>query len=115
MPGESRQCVFRPIGTTAGGKSPELTEIESSTNGLTEYTSGIQGADFKGAMCFARIGFDAIGNSFAYKLNRRGDRVTTREEIFTNNGGLDMYMDRHGSLVTTEVRYCARLRFNTLY
>ncbi len=110
MPGEERQCVFRPIGTTAGGKSPELTQIESSTNGLTEYNSGIQGADFKGAMCFARIGFDALGSSFAYKLNKRGDRITSREEIFTNNGGLDMYMDRHASLVTTEVRNSQNLR-----
>lgn len=101
-PGEARQCIFRPIGTTSGGKSSELTPIESSTNGLVEYASGIQGADFKGAMCLARIGFDAKGNSFAFALNARGDGITRREEIFTEIGGLDMYMDRHASLVVTE-------------
>lgn len=100
--GEARQCIFQPLGTTNGGKEPELSTIESSSNGLVEYTSAIQGTSYKGAMCFARIGFDQKGGSFALKLNTNGNALLGREEIFTENGGLDMTMDRLGSLVLTE-------------
>lgn len=77
--------------------------IESSSNGLTEFSSGVLGADFKGSFCLATIGFDAIGSSFSLTLNAAGTNVVQREEIFTDNGGLDMVMDRYASLIVTEV------------
>lgn len=104
LPGEEKQCVFQPFGSTTGGKEPELAGIESSTNGLAEYNSAVQGADFKGSFCFVTIGWDARGSSFSYSLAKNGREAGTREPIFTNNGGLDVVMDRFASLIVTEVR-----------
>lgn len=98
---DPKQCTFQHIGKNAPGQERHLETIEASTNGMTEYSSYKLGPDFKGAMCFARIGFGEPGNSFALFLNRRGNRVQSREEIM-EEGGLDMIMDRHGNLVVTD-------------
>ena len=99
---DPKQCTFQHIGKNAPGQEPELMEIEASTNGITEYSANILGAKFKGAMCFSRIGFGDLGNSFALFLNQNGTGVNKREGIHTDVGGLDMIMDRFGSLITTD-------------
>lgn len=99
---DPKQCVFQPIGANASGQEPALRQIESSTNGITEYSANILGSEFKGTMCFARIGFGQDpGKTFALFMNGRGNRVTGREEIMAE-GGLDMKMDRLGSLITPD-------------
>lgn len=98
---DPKQCKFQHIGAQAKDQEAALEQIESSTNGITEYSGNVQGREFKGAMCFARIGFGEPGNSFALFLNRKGDETTRREEIM-DEGGLDMTMDRYGNLVVTD-------------
>lgn len=108
---DAKQCTFQHIGKNAPGQEPELEEIEASTNGITEYSANVLGANYKGAMCFSRIGFGDLGNSFSLFLNKNGTGVTKREGIRTDAGGLDITMDRYGSLITTDY---IRSRFKIL-
>ncbi|CAN8075525.1 unnamed protein product [Agarophyton chilense] len=96
---DEKQCVYQ-----GEGRTEAVTHMESSTNGLTEYSSNKRGAEWKGALVLARIGFHGgnndRGNSFALFLSDQ--RTVKRREEVANVGGLDATMDMNGNLVLTD-------------
>lgn len=79
---DPRQCIQREIASPGdSGYSPPLSSFESSTAGLTEYTSNTFGGPMRGNLVASKFAIQGTGKAFRVVLSADGKSVQSKYEI----------------------------------
>ncbi|CDF35605.1 unnamed protein product, partial [Chondrus crispus] len=98
---DRRQCVHRPPQKKMRGYDRHIATLQSSTDGLIEYTANTFGAQMRGDLLATKFAVSGAGQVFRVRLNRRG----TVRSVFelTKHSGLTAAMSPTGGMVMPRV------------
>lgn len=98
---DRRQCVHRPPQRRMRGYDRHIATLQSSTDGLIEYTANTFGAQMRGDLLATKFAVSGAGQVFRVRLNQRG----TVRSVFelTKHSGLTAAMSPTGGVVMPRV------------
>ena len=86
------ECDYRVPGRALRTENGNFTKFTSSTNGLTEYNA----SNFSGAMKGNLLAASFDGTLYRIELNTTGDRVVSKEALFSNVGSMPLDVTTRG-------------------
>ncbi|OSX69651.1 hypothetical protein BU14_1304s0002, partial [Porphyra umbilicalis] len=101
---DPRQCVFYDGDASIPGvyEAP-LGRVESSTDGMVEYTANTFAFQLKADVIASKFAVGGDGKLFRLALNASTSQLTGPPTVFADTSGLSVAMDRRGALVMPQV------------
>lgn len=101
---DPRQCVFQDGDTDIPGVyNAPLGRVESSTNGMIEYTANTFAFQLKADVIASKFAVGGDGKLFRLAINASTSQLTGPPSVFADTSGLSVAMDRRGALVMPQV------------
>lgn len=101
---DPRQCVYQDgVADIPGVYTAPLGLVESSTNGMIEYTANTFAFQLKADVIASKFAVGGDGKLFRLAINASTSQLTGPPSIFADTSGLSVAMDRRGALVMPQV------------
>lgn len=101
---DPRQCVFQDGDTDIPGVyNAPLGRVESSTDGMIEYTANTFAFQLKADVIASKFAVGGDGKLFRLAINASTSQLVGPPTVFADTSGLSVAMDRRGALVMPQV------------
>jgi IPT/TIG domain/Glucose / Sorbosone dehydrogenase len=117
---DERQCKYMVGNDAYAGKpraegyTKEMVLVDSSTNGIVEYTSNAFDGQLRGNLFLSRLAWGGPGRAERVVLSSSGDAVVQKTELYAE-GGLSIVMSPYGALLMPKVKQASIFVLRPVY